>query len=495
MNMTIEQAFSRLEQVLPADRLPGARTDFLYRLALSAHRHMGGKLQILPAAWPADAQWLSVWYTPGVSSVSRAVRDDADESFELTGRGSRVAIVTDSTRVLGDGDCTPPGGMGVMEGKALLMKLLGGFDAVPLCLDTRDAGGRSVPSRIVDTVASLEPSFGAVNLEDISQPECYMALSALQSRLSIPVWHDDAQGTACVTLAGLLNALEVTGRKLESSRIILLGAGASNSTTARLLLAAGAAPMNLALFDSRGPLSPARIGRYDGEGWEWHRELCRITGPGACRTPEDALAGADVLIAASKPGPGTVPSGWIRGMAPGAIVFSLANPVPEIYPGEAAAAGAAVIATGRGDFPNQVNNALAFPGVLAGALKVRARGISDGMAVAAARALAESAGAGGISPLRLLPAIDDMGVAPAVAAAVAARAMQEGLARRPGEPGEIAAAVSCDIANVKRACLALAGSGAMRTVPGELIEAALAGATAAALPGLAADGAGSEERG
>jgi malate dehydrogenase (oxaloacetate-decarboxylating) len=369
--------------------------------------------------------------------------------------------------------------MGVMEGKALLMKLLGGFDAVPLCLDTRDSAGRSVPSRIVETVAALEPSFGAVNLEDISQPECYMVLSALQSRLSIPVWHDDAQGTACVTLAGLLNALEVTGRRLETSRIVLFGAGASNSTTARLLLAAGADPENLSVFDSRGPLSPARSGRYEGEGWEWHRELCRITGSGGYATPQDALAGADVLVAASKPGPGTVPACWIRGMSRGAVVFSLANPVPEIYPGEAAEAGAAVTATGRGDFPNQVNNALAFPGVLAGAMQVRARGISDGMAVSAARALAGYARTGGISPLRLLPGIDDAGVAPAVASAVASRAVEEGLARRRVEASEVAEAVTRDIAGVEKACLALVESGALGGVPGDLTEAALLATLAA----------------
>lgn len=479
---SLEKAFEEIGRRFDAARAPGARTDFLYRLALLAHRNLGGKLQILPSAWPADARWLSVWYTPGVSAVSRAIREDADQSFELTGRGSRVAIVTDSTRVLGDGDCTPPGGMGVMEGKALLMKVLGGFDAVPLCIDSRDDEGRSIPSRIVETVAAIEPSFGAVNLEDISQPSCYSVLSALQKRLSIPVWHDDAQGTACVTLAGLLNALEVTGRRLECSRIVLIGAGASNSSTARLLIAAGADPERLSIFDSRGPLAPARVGRYAGEGWEWHRELCRITQSGAFPSPAEALAGADVLIAASTPGPGTVPAAWVRGMAADAVVFSLANPVPEIYPGEALAAGAAVAATGRGDFPNQVNNALAFPGVLKGALLVRSRGISDGMAVAAAKAMAGRAGSAGLSRERILPGIDDTGVAPAVAAAVAGKAVEEGLARRPMGAGEVADAVRRDIEAVQAACLALVSSGALREIPEELVESALREALAKAGP-------------
>lgn len=471
--MTLEGAMAEIGRLLGPARAPAARTDFLYRLSLLAHARTEGKLAMLPSAWPADASWLSVWYTPGVSAVSRAVRDDPERSFDLTGRASRVAIVTDSTRVLGDGDCGPAGGMGVMEGKALLMKLLGGFDAVPLCLDTRDASGGSVPDRIVETVAALEPSFGAVNLEDISQPACYRVLSALQTRLSIPVWHDDAQGTACVVLAGLLNALEVTGRTLESSRIVLLGAGASNSAAARLLIAAGAPPENLAIFDSRGPLSPDRIERYEGEGWEWHRKLCLISGSGAFASARDALRGADALVAASRPGPGTISPEWVESMAPGPVVFALANPVPEIYPADAAAAGAAVTATGRGDFPNQVNNALAFPGVLKGALLARARAVSDGMAVAAARSLAGYARRGGISPLRILPGIDDAGVAPVVAAAVAQAAAEEGLARRPMSPSEVSACTARDIAAVKSSCEALASSGHLGAVPEELLELAL----------------------
>lgn len=486
--MTLENALAELDRLLPAGA-PAARTDFLYRLALLAHGRSGGKISILPSAWPADVSWLSVWYTPGVSAVSRAIRDDPDRSFDLTGRASRVAIVTDSTRVLGDGDCGPAGGMGVMEGKALLMKLLGGFDAVPLCLDTRDDSGTSLSGRMIEAVASLEPSFGAVNLEDISQPACYRVLSALQARLSIPVWHDDAQGTACVVLAGLLNALEVTGRALEASRIVLLGAGASNSAAARLLTAAGAPPENLAIFDSRGPLSPDRMERYSGEGWEWHRKLCLVSGSGAFSSAQEALLGADVLIAASKPGPGTVPPEWVRSMAPGAVVFALANPVPEIYPGEALEAGAAVAATGRGDFPNQVNNALAFPGVLKGALLVRSRGISDGMAVAAARALACHARKHGISPRMILPGMDDSGVAPAVAAAVAERAVAEGLARRPAPPSEVSAAAARDIAAVRGSCEALAASGALREVPEDLLAQALRD-TLEAVGGLTADRSG-----
>jgi malate dehydrogenase (oxaloacetate-decarboxylating) len=469
----LEKALEHIGRRFDPSKASAARTDFLYRLALLAHRHFAGKLQVLPSAWPVDARWLSVWYTPGVSAVSRAVRDDQDASFDLTGRGSRVAIATDSTRVLGDGDCTPPGGMGVMEGKALLMKILGGFDAVPLCIDDRDAEGRPVPSRMIEAVAALEPSFGAINLEDISQPACYSVLSALQRRLSIPVWHDDAQGTACVTLAGLLNALEVTGRKLDSAKIVLLGSGASNSTTARLLLSAGMDPSLLRIFDSGGPLCASRAGRYEGEGWEWHRQLCRITGSGSFGSPAEALSGADVLVAASRPGPGTVPRDWVSGMSKEAIVFSLANPVPEIYPDEALAAGAAVAATGRGDFPNQVNNALAFPGVLKGALLVRARGISDGMAVEAARALAAHAGSGGLSRHRILPEIDDRGVAPAVASAVAMKAVDEGLARRPMDAGGVESVTRRDVEAVQEACLALVASGSLGPVPGEMVDEAL----------------------
>jgi malate dehydrogenase (oxaloacetate-decarboxylating) len=318
--------------------------------------------------------------------------------------------------------------MGVMEGKALLMSLLAGIDALPLCVDTRGPDGLSDPGRLVDFVRTLVPSVGAVNLEDISQPNCYLVLEALRDSCGIPVWHDDAQGTACVVLAAVENSLLLTGRRLEDARFVLLGAGAANSTTARLLLSAGADPDRLSVFDEHGPLHPGRID-FEGPGWAWHRRLCRLAAS-RYASPCEALEGCDVIIAASRPGPGIIPPEWIRSMAKDPVVVACANPVPEIYPSEALDAGAAVVATGRGDFPNQVNNALAFPGILKGALLTRARSISDGMALAASSAIAALARERGLSAVRIVPAMDDPGLVPAVAGATSLCPVRESLARR-----------------------------------------------------------------
>lgn len=426
----LDRRLEELEALFGGDQaaLARERTLLFSSMALDAHREAAGKVRMVPSIPVPSPSWLGVWYTPGVSAVSRAIRDDPEASFELTGRGNRVAIVTDSTRVLGDGDCGPAGGMGVMEGKALLMSLLAGIDALPLCVDTRGPDGRSDPDRLVDFVRALVPSVGAVNLEDISQPNCYLVLEALRDSCGIPVWHDDAQGTACVVLAAVENSLLLTGRRLGDARFVLLGAGAANSTTARLLLAAGADPERLSVFDEHGLLHPGRTD-FDGPGWDWHRRLCSLTDT-RCASPCEAVKGCDVIVAASRPGPGIIPPEWIRSMARDPVVVACANPVPEIYPSEALDAGAAVVATGRGDFPNQVNNALAFPGILRGALLTRARAISDGMALAAASAIAALARVHGLSAVRIVPAMDDPDLVAAVLEATALCAVREGLARK-----------------------------------------------------------------
>ena len=408
------------------------RTALLRAVALEAHRQAAGKVKTVPSVGIPDPSWLGVWYTPGVSSVSLAIRDDPEASFDLTGRGNRVAIVTDSTRVLGDGDCGPAGGMAVMEGKALLMSLLAGIDAWPVCADTRRPDGSSDPERLLSFVRALVPSVGAVNLEDISQPCCYQVLEALRESCGIPVWHDDAQETACVVLAAVENALILTGRRLQDTSFVLLGAGAANSTTARLLFAAGADPSLVTVFDEHGQLEPSRPD-FDGPGWEWHRRFCAMAGR-RFTSPASALSDADVLIAASRPGPGVVPPEWVRGMAPDPVVIACANPVPEIYPSDALSAGAAVVATGRGDFPNQVNNALAFPGILRGALDCRALSISDGMALAASSAIAALARERGITSVSIVPPVDDPDLVRTVAAATAERAISEHLARKTLPP-------------------------------------------------------------
>jgi malate dehydrogenase (oxaloacetate-decarboxylating) len=406
-----------------------AKTVFLKELSVSAHKFYGGKMVTMPKAGVYGFNWFNVWYTPGVSKVSTTIRDNNDASFELSGRGNLVAVVSDSTRVLGDGDCTPAGGLGVMEGKAFLMKYLGGVDAVALCINSHDERGEHDPDKIINFVKMAEPSFGAVNLEDICQPNCYRVLDELRETCDIPVWHDDAQGTGCVTVAGLINALKVVGKDIGKIRMVLLGAGAANTTVARLALQAGVDPSRMCLFDIFGALHTNRKDLESDPGFYRQWELCCKTNPDKIDNIETALKGADVLIAISRPGPDAIQCEWIKSMAPKPIVFACANPVPEIYPYSAKEAGACVVATGRGDFPNQVNNSLGFPGILKGALLVRARKITDEMALAAAYSMAAYAEKKGIHPDRIMPTMDETEVFAEVAADVAMEAIKDGVAR------------------------------------------------------------------
>lgn len=460
-------------------RVARAKTAFFQALALEAHRFYGGKIQILPRAPLPGFQWFNAWYTPGVSAVSTGIRDDNDESFELSWRGNVVAVVSDSTRVLGDGDVTPSGGLGVMEGKAFLMKMLGGVDAVPLCMDSRNAAGKHDPEVVIDFVRRLAPSFGAVNLEDISQPNCFRVLDALRESCDIPVWHDDAQGTGCVTLAGLLNALKVVGKELKDCRIVFFGAGASNTTIARLILRSGADPARVAMFDSRGGLHAGRADIEADPRFYRKWELCQATNPGRIQDVAEALRGTDVLISLSKPGPDVIRPDWVRGMAKDAIVFACANPVPEIYPHAAKAAGARVVATGRGDFPNQVNNSLGFPGILKGALLVRAKKITDEMAIAAARTIAAFAERQGLSPDHIMPRMTDEAVFAETAAAVARQAAADGVARRALSPEQVRQKTQKDIADAHRALELLMTSGLIPPPPEALIRRCLDAAIAA----------------
>ena len=418
-----------LRDVLPESKVAAAQTSFLKRLSEETHRFYHGKMQSLPKAGIYGFNWFNVWYTPGVSKVSTTIRDDNEQSYALSNRGNLVAVVSDSTRVLGDGDCTPAGGLGVMEGKAMLMKYLGACDAIALCVNSRDANGKADPKKIIDFVKMLEPSVGAVNLEDISQPNCYRVLDELREACNIPVWHDDAQGTACVTLAGVINALQLTERRIEDTKAVLYGAGASNTTIARFLLQEGLDPDNLIVFDSKGALNKDRkdISSNPDKYKQW--ELAVKTNPLCLNTMEEAMAGADILIALSTPGPDTIKAEWISLMADKSIVFCCANPVPEIYPYDAKAAGAYIVATGRGDFPNQVNNSCGFPGILKGALMVRARKITDNMAIAAAHSLAAFARRRGITPDNILATMDETEVFAHEAADVAIQAIKDGVAR------------------------------------------------------------------
>lgn len=473
----LDLQLDRLDRAFPPDFTPeqidGAKTLFLKRLALSAHRRYGGKMQTVPKVAVFGFNWFNVWYTPGVSAISTAIRDRQELSYELSNRGNLVAIVTDSSRVLGDGDVSPAGGLGVMEGKAFLMKVLGGVDAVPLCIDSRDAAGRHDAEVIIDFVRRLQPSFGAVNLEDIEQPTCYRVLDVLRETCDIPVWHDDAQGTGCVTLAALLNALKVVGKELAHVRIVFLGAGASNTTIARLVIGAGGDPGRMVLFDRRGALGRHREDiRADPRFYrKW--QLCEQTNPHGFRSMDEAMKGADVLIALSTPGPHTVRPEWVRAMAPGAVVFACANPVPEIYPHAAKEAGACVVATGRGDFPNQVNNSLGFPGILKGALLVRARKITDEMAIAAARSLAAFAEKKGLSPDYIIPSMDEAEVFPQEAADVALQAIRDGVARRPVPREEVFEKTRADIAQAQRLLDLMVQEGLVSAPPQEMLQEAL----------------------
>ncbi|MCU0266081.1 MAG: malate dehydrogenase, partial [Actinomycetia bacterium] len=364
-------------------------------------------------------------------------------------------------RVLGLGRIGPEAALPVMEGKALLFKYLGGVDAVPICLSTTDA------AEIVRTTLALQPSFGGVNLEDIEQPKCFRVLEELRAAARIPVWHDDQQGSATVVLAGLLGALAVVGKELAAVRIVLVGMGAANVATLRLLIAAGVEPGAVVACDRRGTLHPGR-GDIEAQAAVLPQKWAACTTTNADRVAggvADALRGADVCIAFSHPGPGTVEPGWVAGMAREAVVFACANPVPEIWPAEALAAGARVVCTGRGDFPNQVNNSLGFPGIFRGVLDVRARTISDGMALAAARELAAFAAERGLRPDAVVPSMTDWLVHPRVAAATAAAAHDEGVAAT--WPGRDAVRDEAErtIAAARRSTQALLAAGCLSPQP------------------------------
>jgi malate dehydrogenase (oxaloacetate-decarboxylating) len=429
----IDLQLENLNKAFPAnftqEQIAKAKTLFFKKLAEDAHRFYQGKIEVVPKAPVLGFNWFNVWYTPGVSKVSTSIRDNNDTSYELTNRGNFVAVVSDSTRVLGDGDCTPPGGLGVMEGKSFLMKYLGGIDAVALCVDSKDEKGKNDPERIIQFVKMVQHSFGAVNLEDISQPNCYRVLDVLREECDIPVWHDDAQGTACVTLAGLVNALKLVGKKMNEVKIVFFGAGASNTTIARLIIADGGDPNRMILFDTKGSLHKGRDDIKADPRFYRKWELCEKTNPKKVQTMEEAMKDADVLISLSTPGPDTIKQSWVKLMGKKAIVFACANPVPEIYPYAAKEAGAYIVATGRGDFPNQVNNSIGFPGILKGALIVRSRKITDAMAITAAHSLADFGEKRGINPEDIVPKMDEPDVFPVEAADVAMQAIKDGVAR------------------------------------------------------------------
>ncbi len=392
--------------------------------AMRLHPFYRGKVETTLKCAVRDLNDFAIWYTPGVAAPCRDIQANPEHIYDHTNKWNTVAVVSDGTRVLGLGDIGPKAGLPVMEGKALLYKYLGGVDGVAIMLDTKD------PDKIIETVLMLQPAFGGVNLEDISQPKCFRILDTLREKAEIPIWHDDQQGTATVTLAGLMNALKVVGKKINEARITFVGSGAANVACSRLIFGRGADPTQCYMVDSKGILGPHRqdLEKRRHEYVDKWR-LCQITN-GDLRQggiPE-AMEGVDVIIALSKPGPGTILPEWIQRMNKDAILFACANPVPEIWPWEAMAAGARIVATGRSDFPNQVNNSLGFPGIFRGALDVRARTITDEMCFAAAEALADFIG-DGLDEEHILPSMDDWQVFAREAAAVGMKAQEQGVAR------------------------------------------------------------------
>jgi malate dehydrogenase (oxaloacetate-decarboxylating) len=394
--------------------------------AMKLHAFYRGKMQTALKCQVRDFNDFAIYYTPGVAEPCRAIKADESKFHELTNRWNTIAVVSDCTRVLGLGDIGPKAGYPVMEGKCLLFKYLGGVDAVPICLGTKDS------DEIIQAVKWLQPSFAGINLEDISNPKCFYILDQLRAQATIPVWHDDQQGTATVMLAGLINALKIVGKKISDVRVVLNGSGAANVACARLLFACGANPGTTIVVDSKGILHPGRKDLEENkETYVDKWRFCQTTNTEK-RTGDltEALKDVDVLISYSKSGPGVITPEQIKLMAKDAICFVCANPIPEIWPWEAKEAGARIVATGRSDFPNQVNNSTGFPAIFRGVLDVEAKTITDDMCIVAAESLARYAEERGINEEYIAPTMGEPEAFVREAVDVGMKAQELGIASR-----------------------------------------------------------------
>jgi malate dehydrogenase (oxaloacetate-decarboxylating) len=449
-----EQRKPTVEELLAKAKKPS-------QLATPMHKFYEGKVQVMAKCAITSPKDFAIWYTPGVAVPCKEIQANPDKSFELTNRWNYVAVVSDGTRVLGLGDIGPEAAMPVMEGKALLFKYLGGVDAFPICLKTKD------PEEIIRTCELIEPSFGGINLEDIEKPKCFHVLEKTRERLHIPVWHDDQQGTATVILAGLINSFKIVGKKPKESLVTLIGAGSANIRTAYVLIRWGMNPGNIIMVDTKGTIYPGRTDITKEEN-PWKYDLAQKTNAeGRVGDIAEAFKGVDAVVAASKPGPGTIKKEWIATMADDSIIFACANPIPEIWPWEAKEVGACIVATGRSDFPNQVNNSLGFPAIFRGVLDVKAKTVTDDMCIAAAQELAKFAEERGMHQEDILPRMEEWEVYPREAVACALKSIEQGVARIKPSKQELYERAAAIIRNARESVKVLMKQGLIRQPPPE----------------------------
>ena len=440
-NLSVEERLERAK--LPGKKAPGM------------HAFYRGKVETTLKCAVTSFDDFGIWYTPGVAAPCKEIQADPSKAFEYTNKANAIAVVSDGSRVLGLGNIGPVAALPVMEGKSLLFKYLGGVDAFPIVLDTQDT------EEIIQAVKWIAPGFGGINLEDFANPKCFTVLDRLRAELDIPVWHDDQQGTASITLAGIINAVKLVGKDLDEVTYAVIGTGAANIALVRVLIRTGVPAEHLILVDSKGILHP---GREDLEAnrannpykWQYANETNAERRTGG---PAEAIAKADVLIAASKPGPDTIKKEWLTAMNKDAIAFIMANPIPEIWPWEAKEAGVRIVGTGRSDFPNQINNSIGFPGIFRGTLDVFATTITDEMAIAAAYAIAKTAEDKGLEEEYIVPTMMETEVFINEAVAVGMKAVEQGIARRPLSEDELRAEAETKIRHAQAEVKALMDAG------------------------------------
>lgn len=451
--MAAEGHLSPEERVAKAG-LPGKKSPGM-------HAFYRGKVEMALKCSINSFDDFGVWYTPGVAVPCKEIHENPAKAYQYTNKANAIAIVSDGSRVLGLGNIGPLASLPVMEGKALLFKYLGGVGAVPIVLDTQD------PEEIIQAVKWLAPGFGGINLEDLANPKCFCILDRLREELDIPVWHDDQQGTASITLASVINAVKLVGKDLTKVSYCVIGSGAANIAFVRILIRAGVSAGNIIMVDSKGIL---HSGREDLEAdkatnpYKWQYAV-ETNGEGRVGGMAEAIAGSDVLIAASRPGPDTIKKAWLTKMNPDAIAFLMANPTPEIWPWEALEAGVRVVGTGRSDFPNQINNSIGFPGIFRGTLDVFATTITDEMAIAAAYAIAKTAEDKGLSEDYIVPTMMETDVFVNEAVAVGLKAIEQGIAQRILTADELRAEAESRILHAQAETKTLMGAGIIAPAP------------------------------